>query len=80
MERPSTINIQPSKVNFKFQSVFEKDIFKELKNLKRKKSGLDNFPPGMLKDAAGILIKPLTYIINLSLGTGLYLLIGKRPR
>ena len=56
---------------FTFKPVKELEIFKELKNLKRKKaSGPDNFPPGLLKDAALVLTKPLTFIINLSLKTG----------
>ena len=55
---------------FTFKVVKESDILKELKNLKRKKaSGLDNFPPGLLKDAAYVLTTPLTFIINLSLKT-----------
>jgi len=56
---------------FTFKAVKELEILKELKNLKRKKaSGLDNFPPGLLKDAALVLAKPLTFIINLCLETG----------
>jgi len=52
--------------------VKELEIVKELKNLKRNKaSGLDNFPPGLLKDAALVLTKRLTFIINLSLKTGI---------
>jgi len=47
---------------FTFKAVKESDILKELKNLKRKKaSGLDNFPPGLLKDAAYVLTTPLTF-------------------
>ncbi|KAL9960121.1 hypothetical protein ACROYT_G033530 [Oculina patagonica] len=39
--------------------------------LKRKKAtGLDNLPPGLLKDAAEVITKPLIFIINLSLATG----------
>ena len=49
----------------------EEEILTELKNLKRKKAtGLDNLPPGLLKDAAGVIAKPSTFIINLSLETG----------
>ena len=49
----------------------ESDILIELKNLKLEKaSGLDNFSSGLLKDAALVLTKPLTFIINLSLETG----------
>ena len=56
---------------FTFKTVKESEILKELKNLKQKKaSGLDNFPPGLLKDAALVLTKPLTFIIDFSLETG----------
>ena len=59
------------KEKFLFRSVKEEEILTELKNLKRKKAtGLDNLPPGLLKDAAGVIAKPLTFIINLSLETG----------
>lgn len=48
------------------------DVLKALQNLKRtKSSGLDDLPPGMLKDAAIYIAEPLTYIINLSLTTGM---------
>ena len=58
-------------VNFKFKYVNEKEIYDELKNLKRKKAqGLDDFPPGLLKDAASLIAKPLTYVINMSLSEG----------
>ena len=51
----------------------EETVFAELKKLKRSKAtGLDNLPPGMLKDAASILRKPLTYVINLSLTFGIF--------
>ena len=40
--------------------------------MKRKKaSGADDIPPGMLKDANEILSKPLAFIINLSLQTSI---------
>ena len=59
------------KEKFLFRSVKEEEILTELKNLKRKKAtGLDNLPTGLLKDAAGVIAKPLTFIINLSLETG----------
>ena len=49
----------------------EEEILTELKNLKLKEAtSLDNLPPGLLKDAAGVIAKPLTFIINLSLETG----------
>ena len=62
---------QVTENQFTFNAVKESEILKELRNLKRRKaSGLDNFPPGLLKDAALVLTKPLTFIINLSLETG----------
>ena len=62
---------QVTESQFTFKALKELETLKELKNVKRKKaSGLDNFPPGMLNDAALVLIKPLTFIINLSLETG----------
>ena len=43
-------------VKFKFKHVSEKEVYVELKNLKRKKAqGLDDFPPGLLKDATSSL-------------------------
>ena len=54
-----------------FRAVNETEIFKELKLLRRKKAtGLDNFPPGLSKDAASVIAKPLAFVINLSLETG----------
>ena len=58
-------------VSFIFKHVIEKEVNVELKNLKRKKAqGLDDFPPGMLKDAASLIAKPLTYVIDMSLSKG----------
>ena len=58
-------------VNFKFKYVNEKEIYDELKNLKRKKAQcLDDFLPGLLKDATSLIAKPLTYVINISLSEG----------
>jgi len=47
-------------------------VEQQLRTLKRGKSaGHDDIPPGMLKDAAHQLAKPLSAIINLSLQTGI---------
>ena len=71
--KPTEENL-PSQVTesqFTFKAVKESDILIELKNLKQEKaSGLDNFSSGLLKNAALVLTKPLTFIINLSLETG----------
>ena len=71
--KPAGENIpnEVTKSQFTFGLVKESEVFKELKNFKRKKAmGLDNFPPGLLKNAAHVLTKPFTFIINLSLETG----------
>ena len=57
----------------KFKIGYISNVFieKELKNLKRKKSaGIDDLPPGILKDCAKNIWKPLCYIINLSIKKG----------
>ena len=52
-------------------SVSDDEVFRGLRNFKRNKStGLDNLPPGMLKDASTVITKPLAYIVNLSLQFG----------
>ena len=43
----------------------------QLKSLQRNKAaGIDDLPPGLLKDVRTKIARPLTYIINLSLRTG----------
>ena len=80
--RPTQQNyLQPVKTNFLFKEVHKLQIYKELRNLKRKKAtGLDNFPPGLLKDAASVIAKPLTYVINLSLRSGAVLAEWKEAK
>eukprot|EP00795_Rhopilema_esculentum_P010458 gene10458-19168_t len=56
--------------HFRFQSVNPIQVYNELNRLKRKKAvGVDNFPSGMIKDAASFVAEPLTYIINMSIET-----------
>ena len=50
-----------AKGRFVVKEVSQAAVHKELTKLKRKKAtGIDNLPPGMLKNAAPILAKPLT--------------------
>ena len=57
--------------NFKFGLANESLIVKILLGLKASKaSGLDNISPRMLKDAAVVVAKPLTRIVNESLSQG----------
>ena len=51
---------------FSYASVF--DVSRHLKQLKRKEAcGHYNLPPDMLKDAAVVIVPPLSYVINISL-------------
>lgn len=69
--RPHNSRVTTSPEHFVFSSVSDDEVFKELRNLKRNKSTrLDNLSPGMLKDAAAVINKPLAYIVNLSLQSG----------
>ena len=68
-EKPPTPGV-PTKL-FSFSYVSRIFVERELKSLKRRKAaGCDNFPPGILKDAAYAFSYPLTHLINLSLSTG----------
>ena len=66
------IKPQTPRVNNKFsiEEVNEKFVFDELKRLKSKKAtGLDGMSARLLKDAALVIAKPITYIINLTIST-----------
>lgn len=53
---------------FKFSQVSSEFILKELSKLNISKStGLDEIPARFLKDGASILVKPVTFLINLSI-------------
>ena len=56
-------------------------IEKELRNLKRQKpTGIDNLPPGLLKDCAMYIVTPLCYTINLSISTSTIPTIWKHAK
>ena len=56
-----------------WRPVTEQEVFDILFALDSKKShGYDNLPVKLLKDAASFVCKPLLYIFNLSLETGIY--------
>ena len=66
---------------FKFGLITEESVYKELRNLKSKKSaGLDEIPPSVLKDAANILSDPLCHIINMSFTNGIFPTDWKRSK
>ena len=71
-QNPSKIEKKSEKW-FNFQPVTSADVEKCLKDVKRSKStGLDDLPPGLLKDSAAAILLPLTHIINLSFSTGVF--------
>jgi hypothetical protein len=56
---------------FHFKRVTIAEVHRHLKQLSRKKAcGIDNLPPGYLKDVSDILAKPLCHLINICLRTG----------
>ena len=58
---------------FRFQTVTEQDILKQLRKLNRIcATGVDNIPTCYIKDTAYVIGKPITFIINLSLKTGMF--------
>ena len=69
-QSPASITKKTESV-FKFQFVTNMDVEKIIKSIKRSKAtGIDDLPPGLIKDAADVLSVPPSYIINLSLDTG----------
>ena len=58
---------------FRFRTVSESVVEKEIRKLKRRKAtGLDDIPAFILKDCGHVLKLPLTHIINLSLTTATF--------
>ena len=61
-----------SNLIFKLKPVTEHFVLKVLQNLNSSKStGLDGIPSRFLKDGATVLTKQITYIINLSINSGI---------
>ena len=49
------------------------EVEHKLKSIKHSKvTGLDDLPPGLLKDSAELIAAPLTHLINLSLTTNIF--------
>ena len=68
---PPFINYNKTLKSFNFSPVTVMEVFKHLKKLKRNKAaGVDNLPPGFLKDISVSVAKPLTHVINLCLLNG----------
>ncbi len=75
-------NSNPSlDTTFRFHSIEVNNIVLALTNLKVNKStGLDKIPAKVLRLSADIIAPSLTYIFNLSLYTGIYIVEWKRAR
>lgn len=59
-------------LELKLTHVTEDFIYKEISNLNTFKStGIDNIPARFIKDGAIVLAKPITYLVNLSITTGI---------
>ena len=53
--------------------VSSQEVEKQLKSVERNKAtGLDDLPPGLIKDAAELISAPLAHLINLSLKTSTF--------
>ena len=55
----------------KFQYVSKIEVERDKKMKRKKTTGSDNLPAGMLKDSASTISSPLSFIINLSLRQGM---------
>ena len=74
---------QPRKTNKSFTFSYISKVFveKQLSSMKRKKAtGTDELPAGMIKDCAKAISKPLSYIVNLSLQTGVFPTVWKNAK
>ena len=66
---------------FKFSYISNIFVKRRLEKLKRNKStGLDELPPGMIKDCARELSQPLAFICNLSINSGKMPSVWKRAK
>lgn len=77
---PQKVTLRTTK-NFRFQYVSKVSIMAFLKKLRRNKAtGLDELPPGMLKDCREKIATPLHHIINMSLETATFPSAWKRAK
>jgi exonuclease III len=67
------VNKNNTYTTFRFKPVTVNEIFKQLKQLQRNKAaGVDNIPPGFLKDISIHIAIPLAHVINLCLKYGTF--------
>ena len=78
-----SVKVNPIRTDkiFKFSPVSENEILNLLLELKEKKAtGIDQLPSNLLKDAAPVIAKPLSHIINTSLTTSIFPTEWKQAR
>ena len=69
---PQKSLVSTGRKNFRFEKVNPVQVYNELKNLKRKKSvDVEQFPSGIIKDAATVLAGPLTFLVSMPIEAGL---------
>lgn len=69
---PASMSVRTD-LKFQFQAVSKFEVERKLKSIKRSKAtGLDDLPPGLLKDTAELIAAPLTHLVNLSLTTNIF--------
>ena len=76
-------HLQPRKTDkiFAFSYVSKVSVENQLKSMKRKKAtGIDELPACMIKDCAKAISQPLTFIVNLSLKSGVFPTVWKRAK
>ena len=71
-KRPTKMSTRTDQ-KFIFKTVSRYEVKQQLKSIKRNKAtGLDDLPPGLIKDSAELISAPLAHLINLSLKTGIF--------
>ena len=66
---------------FMFRKISEQEVERELKSIKRNKAtGLDDLPPGLIKDSAESISAPMTHLINMSFMTSTFPLDWKAAK
>ena len=70
---PASVFVQQQKTELGLQPIHEDDVFKALRSMEPSKStGHDRISPKLVWDAAEIITKPLTQILNKSIRTGIF--------
>ena len=71
-KRPTKMSTKTDQ-KFIFKMVSMQEVEQQLRSVKRNKAtGLDDLPPGLIKDAAELISAPLAHLINLSMETSIF--------